>query len=493
MKRLFILSLFSLFSFSTLWASEGPGYKIRVKLENYPSNELIIGFHYGEKQYVKDTVTLGTDGYFTFEADTLFPAGVYLLVMKPDNNFIQLLLDAKNQQFTVNTDAKDSVNKMKIKGSPDNEAFYGYLQYLNKQRPEADTLRAQLNRVKGNVADSTRFANKIMDIDKAVKKAQLDLIAKNPGSMAAKIVKASLEPEPPDFKGDEKEVAKKKYYWIREHYFDNIDITDPAMLRSPVLHGKIDYFITKLTPQHPDTINAALDRLFSKLNGKNDNENFKYYLIHFLNYYAKSQIVGFDACYVHIADEYYCKGLTPWTKKEDLDKICDNAKRLEPILIGKIAPNITVMDRDNKPHTLWDVDADYTVVFFWAADCGHCKKAAPHMVEFAKKFKDQGVKVFAVCTGVVTSKEESDSPEKVHESCWKGVDEKEFSDDLFFNSYDPYIRSGYKKLYDVQTTPQIFILDRKHEILMKRIGAEQLSEVMEQVIKFQEDKKKQGK
>ena len=151
------------------------------------------------------------------------------------------------------------------------------------------------------------------------------------------------------------------------------------------------------------------------------------------------------------------------------------------------------MDRDNKPHTLWDVDADYTVVFFWAADCGHCKKAAPHMVEFAKKFKDQGVKVFAVCTGVVTSKEESDSPEKVHESCWKGVDEKEFSDDLFFNSYDPYIRSGYKKLYDVQTTPQIFILDRKHEILMKRIGSEQLSEVMEQVIKFQEDKKKQGK
>ena len=88
---------------------------------------------------------------------------------------------------------------MKIKGSPDNEAFYGYLQYLNKQRPEADTLRAQLNRVKGNVADSTRFANKIMDIDKAVKKAQLDLIAKNPGSMAAKIVKASLEPEPPAY------------------------------------------------------------------------------------------------------------------------------------------------------------------------------------------------------------------------------------------------------------------------------------------------------
>jgi hypothetical protein len=45
-------------------------------------------------------------------------------------------------------------------------------------------------------------------------------------------------------------------------------------------------------------------------------------------------------------------------------------------------------------------------------------------------------------------------------------------------------------LYDVQTTPQIFILNRNHEILMKRIGAEQLGDVMEQVIKFQEEKKK---
>ncbi|MDO8365398.1 MAG: DUF5106 domain-containing protein [Saprospiraceae bacterium] len=489
MKRFFILFLFSILSYSTLLADNGPGYKIRVKLENYASNELIIGFHYGEKQYVKDTALLGADGFFTFEADTLFPAGVYLLVLKPDNNFIQILLDDKNQQFTVTTDVKDSVNKMKVKGSPDNEIFYEYLGYLNRQRPIADTLRAQLSRAKGNMADSTRLANKILDIDKAVKKAQQDLIVKNPNTMAAKIVKAAIEPEVPDFKGEEKDVAKKKFYWLRNHFFDNIDIADPAMLRSPVLHGKIDYFITKLTPQHPDSVNAALDFLFRNLQGKHNNENYKYYLIHYLNFYAKSNIVGFDACYVHIANEYYCRGQAAWTKKEDLEKICDNARRLAPILIGRIAPNITVMDRNNQPHALWDVDADYTVLFFWATDCGHCKKAAPHMVEFAKKYKDRGVKVFAVCTGVVTTKEDSNTPEKVNDACWKSIEEKEFSDDLFFNLYDPYIRSKYKTLYDVQTTPQVFILGRNHEILMKRIGAEQLGEVMEQVMKFQEEKK----
>ncbi|MFN0036045.1 MAG: redoxin domain-containing protein [Saprospiraceae bacterium] len=491
MNRILLLSLFSILSFPTLFANGGgPGYKIRVKLENYAANELVIGFHYGEKQYIKATVMRDLNGVFTFEADTLFPAGVYLLVLKPDNNFIQILLSDTNQEFTVTTDVKDPVTKMKAKGSQDNEVFYEYLRYLNKQRPDADTLRAQLGRVKGNVADSTRIAGKINDIDKAVRKAQQELIAKYPSTMAAKIVKAAIDPEAPDFKGDEKEVARKKYGWMREHFFDNIDIADPAMLRSPVLHNKIEYFITKLTPQHPDTVNAALDFVFKKMMGKPNSENYKYYLIHFLNYYAKSNIVGFDACYVHIANEYYCKGQTPWTKKEDLEKICDNARRLEPILIGKIAPNITVMDRNDKPHALWDVDADYTVLFFWATDCGHCKKAAPHILEFAKNYKDRGVKVFAVCTGVVTTKEESNTPEKVRDACWKGLEEKEFNDELFFNTYDPYIRSRYKMVYDVQTTPQIFILDRNHEILMKRIGGEQLSEVMEQVMRFQEEKKK---
>jgi thiol-disulfide isomerase/thioredoxin len=490
MKRLFILSLFSILSYTSVFANGGPGYKIRVKLDNYTSNELVIGFHYGEKQYVKDTVTLGADGYFVFEADTLFPAGVYLLVLKPDNNFVQLLLDDKNQQMTITTDVKDIVNKMKIKGSPDNEVFYDYLRLLNKQRPEADSLRAQLARLKGQPADSAKVAAKILDIDKAVKKHQQDLIVKHPGTMAAKIVKAAIDPEVPEFSGDEKEVAKKKFNWIRAHFFDNMDIADPSLLRSPVLHNKVEYYITKLTPQHPDSVNVALDWLFGRLKGKYNGENYKYYMIHFLNYYAKSNIVGFDACYVHIASEYYCKGQASWTKKEDLEKICDNARRLEPILIGKVAPNIVVADRNNQPRALWDVDADFTVLFFWATDCGHCKKAAPHMVEFAKKFQDRGVKVFAVCTGVVTSKEESNTYEKVHDACWKGAEEKGFDDNIFYNTYDPYIKSRYKMLYDVQTTPQIFILNRNHEILMKRIGAEQLSDVMEQVIKFQEEKKK---
>jgi thiol-disulfide isomerase/thioredoxin len=224
---------------------------------------------------------------------------------------------------------------------------------------------------------------------------------------------------------------------------------------------------------------VGLDYIFEKMKGSPETQ--KYYVSHFLNFFAKSQLVGFDACYVHIGEKYFCTAT--WPNKEDLEKICDNVSRLKPLLIGKIAPNIIVKDKNNQNHALYDVDADYTILFFWATDCGHCKKAAPFMVDFAKKYKDKGVTVFAVCTAVMEKGAE----------CWKGAEEKGFDDNLFLNYYDPYIQSRYKTLYDVQTTPQIFILDRKHEILMKRISADQLDKVLEQIMEIQAAKKKQGK
>ncbi|MFN0016503.1 MAG: redoxin domain-containing protein [Saprospiraceae bacterium] len=478
--------LILVFSISTLNAQKG--HNLRVKLDNYAEKELVLGFHYGDKQYVKDTVTADADGYFSFQADTLLPCGVYLFVLKPDNAFIQILLSEKDQELTMQTDAKDVVGKMKIKGSAENKLFYEYLAFLNTMRTQADTIKAKMTRASGNAADSLRLVNESGELDKQVRKFQSDLITKNAETLTAKIIKSSLELEIPEFEGaDAREIQMKKYYWYRAHYFDNFNLSDPCFLRSPVLHPKVDNYISKIVPQHPDSINTAMDEVIRKMKGAE--ETYKFYLIHYLNSFAKSTTVGMDACYVHLALNYYCNGGAPWVKTEDLEKICDNAKRLEPILIGKIAPNIIVKDNQDRPASLWDVDADYTVLFFWAPDCSHCKKSAPHMVEFAKKFKDRGVKVFAVCTAVATNKEDANTPEKVKDTCWKGLQEKEFNDMLFLNNYDPYVQSRYKTLFDVQTTPQIFVLDRKHEILMKRIGAEKLNEIMEDIIRIQEEKK----
>jgi hypothetical protein len=203
MQRYIIPFVFSCFFCLSLFAGN-PGYNIKVKLEHYPEKELILGFYYGEKPYVKDTVTLGADGYFTFTADTLLPQGVYILVLKPKNDFIQFLLPPDDQDFTLLGDADDIITKIKFKGSEENDYFYNYMHFLGSLRPAADTLRKQLEKAKGNVQDSIRLSNALNDLDKSVKKYQKDFLAKNGNTCTGKMMRASIEPDQPEFKGDEK-------------------------------------------------------------------------------------------------------------------------------------------------------------------------------------------------------------------------------------------------------------------------------------------------
>ena len=178
---------------------------------------------------------------------------------------------------------------------------------------------------------------------------------------------------------------------------------------------------------------------------------------------------------MHLVENYYAKGLAPWTDEEQLKKITDNAAALKPLLIGKIAPDIRMQKRDGSAIALHDVSTPFTVLYFWRYDCGHCKESTPHMKAFQEKFREKGVTLFAVC---------SKFTDEVAD-CWKYVDENEIND--WMHTVDPYHRSKFSSLYNIKTTPQIYILDQNKEILSKRIGAEQLEEVMEQLIKMKEE------
>ena len=64
--------------------------------------------------------------------------------------------------------------------------------------------------------------------------------------------------------------------------------------------------------------------------------------------------------------------------------------------------------------------------------------------------------------------------------------------DVFFNTVDPYHRSRYKTVYDIRSTPQIYVLDTDKTILSKRIGAEQLPEVIDHILEVKENEKQKG-
>jgi peroxiredoxin len=452
-----------------LLSQKSNGYEIKIQINGFKQKEIYMAYHLGEKQYIKDTIKQQADGSFLFKGDSPLESGIYLVVLPPDNNYFQLIIEKNDQYFSVTTDAADPSKNIQTKGSIENKLFYGYMNFLAEKRPQSEALNNRLKEEKDSLK-MQELTDAIDKIDQEVEDFQFNFIQNNANTFTAAIIKANTPLKLPDFSGTEEEQQREAFYYNRDHYFDNLDLSDGRFLRTPFLFERINTYVSKLQVQVPDSLIKAIDLVLAKT--KNASESYRYFAVHYLNEYANSKFVGMDAVYVHLAEKYYASGQAPWVDSTQLAKIVENAVSLKPILIGKTAPNIKMQLRDGSPVTLHDIKSPYIVLYFWRYDCGHCKESTPDIKAFYEEYKNKGVKIFAVC--VKFNDEIGD--------CWKYVDENQL--DGWIHAVDPYLRSKFYSLYNVKTTPQIFILDKNKKIISKGIGAPQLKEVMGKIMEF---------
>jgi len=439
------------------------GYFIKTKIKYFAGDYCILAYHFGTQKYVVDTVPAKKETCI-FQADTLLPPGIYLIVFPPNNTFIEIVLEEKDQHLVLKSDTLNFIEHLNVKGNLATQLFYAYLRFLANLKKQADTLNVKLKNV-NNKADSVKIQEKLQALDEQLKHYKAKLYQKYPNNLWIKILKAMEEPNVPD--SLEKLEA---YYYYKTHFFDQVDFSEPGLLRTPVLHQKVEKYLSKVIPASPDSHIVAVDEILSK--AKAHPEVFKYFLITLLNRYATSQIMGMDAVYVHLVREYYQKGLAPWVDKTQLYKMIDKANQTEPNLIGKIAPEIVLKDSLGIYRSLHAVKADYTIVYFWDPDCGHCKKATPKLKKMYDELKPYGVEVYAVYGGPETEK-------------WKKYIQENHLN--WINVHDPQHESDYRYVYDVFSTPTIYLLDHKKKIIAKRLSVEQLNEFLR--YKMKEDGK----
>lgn len=461
--------------FSCFFSLAQSGTDIKFQIDNYDQDSLLIGYYYGQRQLVLDTLLSSEEGTFRMKHDTLLPGGVYLCIFKPTNTYLEFMLNRiEPQQFEVYINM-DSLSRPVFSGSKDNIAFYEYLQYLQSQRDKMTVLGTLKDSLSNQLQATDDIEKEIEKLNEEVLSFQNKFVSDHPEYVSSKLIKSNFNFDIPEFEGDENTVKLRRFHYYRDHYFDFIDLADPDMLRTPVLEQRIMNYKDKLTVQSPDSISKSIDYILKKL--EPSKESYRYFLSSFINEYAKSKIVGFDAVYVHLALNYYGKGKAPWIDGENLSEIIENAKKLEPILIGKKAPDITVYKEDGSPVTLSEIESKFTVLLFWASDCGHCKKSMPEIISFYNKYKDQGVTMLAVCT----------KHREKAKDCWEFIKQREGMEQ-FINCNDEFHKSGFRNKYNVESTPQIFILDKDKNIVVKRIGSEQLDEVLQELIMLEDQK-----
>lgn len=473
-SRIFSFLLLAQFAFG---ADKGKdGYEIKARIHGLKDTICYFGYHLGDKQYVSDTVRIDSKGNMVFKGDKKLEGGIYLVV-PPNKKFLEVLI-TDEQHFSFETDTIDFLRNMKFKGSPENELFYQYLNQITVKQKQIDPLRKRYDQIKDSKKDSAEvLKERINAIDKEVKVYKNQLAKDHPDKLLSKILKTTFEPEVPEAPvlANGRKDSTFAYRYFKAHYWDQVDLTDSRLIRTPVLLPKINYYMDKLTYQIPDSVLASARFIIEK--SKQSREMFKYLVVTLTSNYEISKIMGMDAVFVGLVEDYYKTGQAFWADSSLTFKITDRARVLKPLLLGKRTPNLVLEDTSGVMQNLWNMNSKYTVLCFWDPDCSHCKKVVPKLKEWYVSNKNKGVEVFAVCT-------------ETEEQKWKKFIRDNQLD--WINVADLHLHNHFRSVYDISSTPVIYMLDKNKVIFAKKMGVEQMTEILDAQMK-KERKESQGR
>ncbi|MCK5067944.1 MAG: redoxin domain-containing protein [Bacteroidales bacterium] len=480
----------SLLSGILLWSATllGQGYRIEVEIQGLSNDSLILGEYFTSRMIPKDTIVLNQKGKGVFEGTEALSGGLYLIYIDPGHYFDLLLGD--DQELYISAHKDNLAGSVTFRGSDDNRIFQEYKNYLQLKRGELEQLQSSLGS-NSTAADTLTVADQQKLINSEME-AYMDKIgAEHAGLFVSDFIGATREPFPPQsmLTGDRKHDDSLRFFYYREHYFDHFDPFDVRLLHTPLYEGKIKNFISRAVAQHPDSLIVSVDFLLQGSSG--DEELYRYMLITLFNHFAESKFIGMDGVYFHIAEYYYIPDAT-WSSPEFLSKLKENLDKNKPTLIGQTAPNLimrqvpeehfgmaaqdTAIKKD--PHIghdflIHDIKAKYTLLYFWETDCGHCQTSTPALHQVYSRLKDKDVEVISV--HVINSVEGKEK--------WIDfVNEHQLFG--WINCWSPY-SNEFRNLYNLQSYPQLFVLDQDKKIVAKRVTPEQAESIINNLMNIE--------
>jgi thiol-disulfide isomerase/thioredoxin len=464
--------------------------KLQFKVEGAKDTTVFLCRYYGSKLFYADTAEM-KGGVVEFKAKADLKPGVLALLM-PDKNYFEFIYN--KEDISIETKAPDYVDNMKVKKSVENKLFVDYIHYLQTQRKIANGLADKRKSIKDSDPQHAKLGQQVDSITKLVTKYQENLVKNNPSTLVSKIINMSMDvfvPEAP--KGANENY---RYFYYRQHYWDHVDLKDDRLVNTPVFGSKVDYFFGKnMLVQHPDTILAFAYPLIDQLDKKS--EMFKFVVDYITNTFGKSNIMGMDKVYIYMVDRYYCKrdengnSLAFWMKNNGkLDTLCKENKIKMNLVQGVRPPNIILRDTtDVKWRDFYSLKSDYTILYFWDPECGHCKKTTPKLETlYQKKLKARNVEIFAI--GKATGNDfnlwkkfiRENNLNFINVGLTQSLYEIATKDPLaVIPKYTTLESLNYHDTYDIYATPRMFVLDKDKKIVAKQLTISQLEDFLDRM------------
>ena len=438
--------------------------KITLNLKGLNDSILFLASYGGDKQFIVDTAVASKNGSYLFNPGKPLDEGMYIIVDGSKKRLFDFIV-GHEQVFTISGNSSVVPASLTAKGSTENQLLFDYMRFLAEKQKQQVRLKDRLKKYAPQ-SDSAKLVLEETDLlNNQVQSHIKALIVQHEGTFFADFLKAMQEPELPVIEGSSRADTLARFKAYKDHFWDNIDLSDDRLIRTPVIHPKVEQYLNRLTSPAPDSLIAAVDLLLHKTG--ESHEAFKYLMWFLTIKFESSEIMGYDAVFVHLVDEWYSDSRMDWMNAGVKQNLIDRAKTIKPLLIGKPAPEMILFDTLMQPHSLYNIQAKYTLIYFWDPDCGHCKKETPLLRDFYNNYKETfDFEVYAVCMD--TSWKDMKTYIRKNKTTWINVNG--------FYSMTP----DFRELYDVHSSPVMFLLDEKKKIIAKRLLSEQMDTFIRQ-------------
>lgn len=475
MKKLLLSGLCSLLGIMAF--AKKDGYKIEVKFKQDVPDSFVYLAHYYAKPlptiYKTDSARVINKRTAVIESTDSVLGGIYMILFDKRMKFTEFVLN-NGDAMTINIDTLNLPENVSFKNSPENSRYVEYEKMLVKFGKQQQGLMEELKKAKTG-ADTQVVRERSAAITKELNAYRKEYAQKYPGTYLSTIFKALAVPEVPEgvhyLPGTKTVDSNFGYVYYKSHYWDQFDFKDDRIMYSPIYDAKLDEYFNRLVLPIPDTMNMEADQLLART--RKSKELFKYTLHWLAGNAERSKVMGMDEVFVHLVEKYYMKGDAYWLDSAGLAKYEDRAKKIAPNVLGNIAPDLLMQDiwtLQDKP--LAAQQAKYTLLVFWSRECGHCMKEVPKLDSvYRASLKAKGLRIYAIST----EGDLSDIQKTVNEL---GIKE-------WTHVVDAQNKTEYRSKYDVYSTPKIYLLNDKKEIIGKGLDHANIMEVIE----FTEKKK----
>lgn len=241
---------------------------------------------------------------------------------------------------------------------------------------------------------------------------------------------------------------------------------DSAYLR---LDSYISSYLNTVPP-HPDSLIAASDRLISFAEKR---EIASYIASRIYNVFRNTNIMGLESVAVHIAGKYFLTGELELPAGIDQMEMRLFYEFNRHSLTGMKAPELKLADSEGDSLLLSEQFSKYNILLFFDEDCSVCKKEIPHIMNLADSLSGEQVKVIAVYTQQSASalRRFADSLNTSGNSSSKWI-----------FAMDANLNSDYQRLYNVTSTPKIFLIDSDGIIQGRNLDAQSLRTLLTTLI-----------